>query len=387
MIDPQLQANRWIRNSHSENIKVLRLSQKDYARVLETSISFGYPVLIENLGELLDPMLEPLLQKAVFKAGSVLMIRLGDNTIEYSPEFKLYLTTKLPNPHYAPEVCVTVCLLNFVTTFDGLADQLTATLVAKEQPEMEKKRVDLVVESAQSKAQLKEIEDKILYMLSASTGNILDDEELINTLANSKVTSTRIEERVVVQERTAREIQSTREYYTPVAERSSALFFVVADLASVESTYQYSLDWFINIYLKSIETAATARGDARLRNLNKQFLKLLYDAVCRSLFEKDKLLYSMLLTIKMLDFDKELNHTQLRLFLTGGGGGGTLPRAKPDRIWVTETMWGRILELEHLEDAIFANMADRFEANLDAWEKVFDSDQPLEAEWPEGLKD
>jgi dynein heavy chain len=387
MIDPQLQANRWIRNMWSENIKVLRLSQKDYARVLETSISFGFPVLIENLGETLDPMLEPLLQKAVFKAGNICMIRLGDNTIEYSQDFRFFLTTKLPNPHYAPEVCVTVVLLNFVTTFDGLADQLTAILVAKEQPDMEKKRQDLVVESAQSKAQLKEIEDKILHMLSESKGNILDDEELINTLASSKITSTRIEERVVVQERTAREIQSTREYYTPVAERSSALFFVVAELASVESTYQYSLDWFVNIYLRAIETAATARGDARLRNLNKQFLKLLYEAVCRSLFEKDKLLYSMLLTIKMLEFDKELNHAELRLFLTGGGGGGTLARQRPDRPWMTDAMWGRILELERLPDEIFQNMPDRFVANIQGWEMVFDSDQPIECEWPEGLKE
>ncbi len=50
------------------------------------------------------------------------------------------------------------------------------------------KRNQLVVESAESKAQLKEVEDRILRMLSESTGNILDDEELINTLANSKVT-------------------------------------------------------------------------------------------------------------------------------------------------------------------------------------------------------
>jgi dynein heavy chain len=49
---------------------------------------------------------------------------LGDSTIEYSDDFRLYLTSKLPNPHYAPEVCVTVTLLNFVTTFDGLADQV-----------------------------------------------------------------------------------------------------------------------------------------------------------------------------------------------------------------------------------------------------------------------
>lgn len=91
--------------------------------------------------------------------------------------------------------------------------------------------------------------------------------------------------------------------------------------------------------------------------------------------------------MKMLEFDKEMNHTQLRLFLTGGGGGGTLPRPKPDKLWVTETTWGRFLELEKLPDPVFDNIADRFAKHIDAWEKVFDSDTPLQADWPENMKE
>ena len=49
----------------------------------------------------------------------------------------------------------------------------------QEEPEVEKKRQNLIIESAQSKAQLKEIEDKILELLSNSKGNILDDEEML----------------------------------------------------------------------------------------------------------------------------------------------------------------------------------------------------------------
>merc|ERR1719247_2865664 len=69
MIDPQLQANKWIRNSNAEKLhdgtdrlKVLRLSHPKYAQFLETAIQAGNPVLIENLGETIDPLLEPLLQ-------------------------------------------------------------------------------------------------------------------------------------------------------------------------------------------------------------------------------------------------------------------------------------------------------------------------------------
>ncbi|CAK0908163.1 unnamed protein product, partial [Prorocentrum cordatum] len=235
MIDPQLQANNWVRKMNAEQLKVVRLSQPNYARELEISISLGKPVLLENVGEALDPLLEPLLQKAVFKAGNVNMIRLGETTIEYSEDFRFFLTTKLPNPHYSPEVCVQVTLLNFMATPDGLEDQMLGILVAAEEPETEKRRIQLVVDSAESKAQLKVIEDRILEQLSSAKGNILDDEELINTLSSSKATSQRIEEKVIEQEKMQAQVQETRANYVPVAVRASALFFVVADLCHAQA--------------------------------------------------------------------------------------------------------------------------------------------------------
>merc|ERR1719174_983749 len=237
MIDPQLQANKWIKNTYGAGLSVMRLNTPNYARKLEIVIANGEPCLFENIGTSIDPLLEPLLQKAVFKAGNIMMIRLGDSTVEYNENFKFFITTKLPNPHYSPEICVQVTLLNFMVTPDGLEDQMLGILVAKEEPETEKKRQNLVVESAQSKAQLKEIEDRILEMLSNSKGNILDDEELINTLPTSKVASQRIEERVAEQEKTQASVQETRETYVPVAVRASSLFFVVSELCVVEPMY------------------------------------------------------------------------------------------------------------------------------------------------------
>eukprot|EP00746_Dinoflagellata_sp_MGD_P065943 gnl/MRDRNA2_/MRDRNA2_27403_c0_seq1.p1 gnl/MRDRNA2_/MRDRNA2_27403_c0~~gnl/MRDRNA2_/MRDRNA2_27403_c0_seq1.p1 ORF type:complete len:868 (-),score=166.51 gnl/MRDRNA2_/MRDRNA2_27403_c0_seq1:73-2433(-) len=135
-----------------------------------------------------------------------------------------------------------------------------------------------------------------------------------------------------------------------------------------------------------MQTAAPAKAEARLQKLDAQFLKLLYEDVCQSLFEKDKLLYSMLLTIKMLDFDAELNQNQLRLFLTGGGGGGQPARPKPSQEWVSDVTWGRILELERLDDAAFHDFSVRFESNIKSWKKVFDADHPKDATWPEEFK-
>uniref|UniRef100_A0A8D2J0P8 Dynein heavy chain ATP-binding dynein motor region domain-containing protein n=1 Tax=Varanus komodoensis TaxID=61221 RepID=A0A8D2J0P8_VARKO len=91
---------------------------------LENAIQFGTPVLLENIGEELDAFLEPVLLKTTFKQQGVEYMRLGENIIEYSQDFRLYITTRLRNPHYLPEVAVKVCLLNFMITPLGLQDQI-----------------------------------------------------------------------------------------------------------------------------------------------------------------------------------------------------------------------------------------------------------------------
>lgn len=72
MIDPQGQANKWVKNSERENnLNVIKLTDADYMRTLENCIQFGTPLLLENVGEELDPSIEPLLLKQIFKQGTV----------------------------------------------------------------------------------------------------------------------------------------------------------------------------------------------------------------------------------------------------------------------------------------------------------------------------
>lgn len=100
--------------------------------------------------------------------------------------------------------------------------------------------------------QLKEIEDKILEVLSSSEGNILEDETAVDVLSRSKLLANDITEKQAVAEETEQKIDETRMGYTPVAVHSSILFFSIADLAHIEPMYQYSLAWFINLFTNSI---------------------------------------------------------------------------------------------------------------------------------------
>ncbi|CAL1134249.1 unnamed protein product [Cladocopium goreaui] len=383
MIDPQMQANKWTKKSNPD-IKALRLNMP-YIRDLENCIQFGTPVLLENVEESLDAILDPVLQKATFKQGTLTMVRLGDSTIEWSKDFKLYITTKLPNPHFPPEICVAVSILNFMATQDGLQDQMLGIVVAAEEPATEEKRVNLVIESAKAKAQLKDLEDKILQLLSSSTGNILDDEELIETLSSSKIMGTKIEEQVKQQEITAVQIAEVRQVYKYHALRCAALYFIICDLCIVDPMYQFSLDWFIAMFNQSIRMAEPKESkEERFVELFNSFIQLLFVMVCRGLFEKDKLLYSVMLTLKCQEMEKELKLNEVMALLTGLPG--PAKEEKPaDSGWLTMVSWNRINQLMSLGD-VFDGFVGEFSANIKLWQEVFDSDTPADVEWPNNFK-
>ena len=147
IIDPQGQANRWIKNlGRDSNIQVTKLTEANFMRTLENSIKFGQPVLLENVEEQLDPSLEPILLKQIFQRGTQKMLKLGDQDVPYNEAFKFYITTKMPNPHYLPETSIKVTLINFTVTPSGLEDQLLVEVVKHERIELEEMRDQLIVQ-------------------------------------------------------------------------------------------------------------------------------------------------------------------------------------------------------------------------------------------------
>jgi len=251
-IDPQGQANKWIRNMGKENnIKILKFSEEKYLKFLEMAISQGHPVLIENVYEELDPAIEPLLQKQIVKKGATMTLKLGDSIIEYNKEFRFYMTTKLRNPHYLPEVSTKVTLINFMITYEGLTDQLLGIVVAKENPDLEIKKEQLVLDGAKFKAKLAETETQILTVLQTSK-DILGDASAIEILSAASALSAEIEKKQEIAKVTEVEIDEAREGYKPIALRTAGLFFCIQDMCQIDPMYQYSLPFFTLLFVNAI---------------------------------------------------------------------------------------------------------------------------------------
>ncbi|KAK2534325.1 hypothetical protein Q9233_004169 [Columba guinea] len=373
-IDPQGQANKWIKNLEKVNgLEVTRLNDRDFLSTLENAITFGKPFLLENVGEELDPALEPVLLKQTFKQQGSTVLKLGDTVIPYHDSFKMYITTSLPNPHYSPEVSTKLTLINFTLSPSGLEDQLLGQVVAAERPDLEEARNQLIVSNAEMRQELKKIEDQILYRLSTSEGNPVDDLELIKVLEASKLKAGEIQAKVMVAEQTEKDINITRLQYVPVAVRSQILYFCVSDLSNVDPMYQYSLEWFLNIFLMGISNSKKADAvKDRIENINNYITFSLYSNVCRSLFEKHKLMFAFLVCVRILMNDGQIDMEEWRYLLSGG----TIKEMQenPAPGWLNERAWGNILALSNLKN--FSGFADDFAANLAAFRAIFDSLKP-----------
>lgn len=56
------------------------------------------------MGESIDAVLAPVIGRNTIRRGKNRLIKLGDKEIHYHPNFRLFMQTKLSNPHYPPEI-------------------------------------------------------------------------------------------------------------------------------------------------------------------------------------------------------------------------------------------------------------------------------------------
>jgi len=154
-------------------LRVLRPNDANFMRHVESCVRNGTALLLEDCGQELDSSLRPILSKQLFRQDDRLLIKIGDAGIDYDTNFRLFMTTKMRNPHYLPDVCIQTTLIDFTVQIEGLEDQLLGDLVRKERPELESHKDKLVVSMAADKTQLEDLQDKVLHKLRQSEGLIL----------------------------------------------------------------------------------------------------------------------------------------------------------------------------------------------------------------------
>lgn len=252
-----------------------------------------------------------------------------------------------------------------------------------ERPELELQKDNNIISLADCNRQLKDTEARILKMVSEAGEDILEDEELILTLDQSKQTAIAIGERKAEAEITAAKINVSREKYRTVARRGSVLYFVISNLALINEMYQYSLEFFNRLFRARLEKSEAADEiEDRLRILIDDITKAFYLSICRGLFERDKLLYSFLNTAMILRRADRISLDEWNGFLRGSVT-DFKDKENPVPDYLDNKMWWALWGLEEMHPNfkdITSSVADVGDKPI--WKEIVKSETPWTVDMP-----
>eukprot|EP00965_Chrysotila_dentata_P196733 6177762-Pleurochrysis_carterae.AAC.2 len=264
LVDPQSFGARWVREVERPNGLIsIQPSRRGAQKLVEGALREGLPVLVEVVGESLDALLEPVVRKSIVAKGRKALMSLAGHDVEVlcatdeagaalaaEPLYRIYLTTRLPNPRLSAGLQTQVAVVDFTVTAVGLEEQLLAEAVAHECVELEQRRVEVRRQLGDVQARLGGLQDAILTMLASAEGDILETDALVVAMEATRSSEAELLAKKKAAERTADEVAGARELYRPIAARGVLIYSLARQLERLDMTYQFSMAGLISVFKK-----------------------------------------------------------------------------------------------------------------------------------------
>jgi dynein heavy chain 1 len=252
-----------------------------------------------------------VLNRELRRTGGRVLITLADQDIDLSPSFTIILSTRDPTVEFRPDVCSRVTMVNFTVTRSSLQAQCLNQVLKAERPDIDKKRQDLLKLQGEFQLRLRHLEKNLLQVLNEAKGRILDDNTVISTLETLKKEAADVTSKVEETEEIMVDVEKTSRKYLPLSQACSSIYFTIDNLHQVHFLYQFSLQFFLDIFHSLLADKALLEGvkdyDKRLAVLTAKLFEQSYLRTSRGMLFADKSVLGMILT---------------RIYLQGGEGNG-----------------------------------------------------------------
>ena len=303
-------------NFYNQLASPLTLRTPRLRDVLEYALAEGLVLILSGVEEELPRMWTDVMQRQIVQRGRSQYIRVGDAEVDFNPDFQLYITTRLPNPHFSPELQAAATVVDFTVTEHGLEEQLLARVIEREQKSLEDQLHIVLKEVNDNTKALEELDNSLLQRLSASQGQLIDDAELINVLGSLKEKALEVSSKLKTAAETRRTIRERREYFRPVARRGSELFFSITDFSSVNSMYQTSLEQFLRLFGNALDRAERSpQVSKRVAAVVGTLTNIVVNFVSRGLYTQHKLPFRLVVALRMLRQAEKVSRQDVDIFL------------------------------------------------------------------------
>jgi len=225
--------------------------------------------------------------------------------------------------------------------------------------------------------------------LLSEAQDILGDDKLIVALDSSGETGKAIKERMEGAEKTMKEIREATELFRPVATRGAILYFVVADMALIDPMYQWSLQYFVGLFVLRMQKCEQSEDvHKRIELLIEDITRNVFLGICRGIFEDHKMMFSFMITANILRQDTKITPMEWLFYLRGAEAAlGVLedfePTPHPD--WCEEHVWRTVSVLDGVaavEGSGCAGLAKDIQANSAEWKSFVTADDMCSRPFP-----
>jgi len=297
IIDPSGQATEFIMNEFRER-KITKTSFLDegFRKNLESALRFGNPLLVQDV-ENYDPILNPVLNRELRRTGGRVLISLGDQDIDLSPSFTIFLTTRDPNVEFAPDLCSRVTFVNFTVTRSSLQSQCLNQVLKAERPDVDEKRSDLLKLQGEFQLRLRQLEKSLLQALNDVKGKILDDDSILSHLETLKTEAAEVAKKVEETDIVMAEVNTVSLQYEPLAMSCSSIYFTLESLSQVHFLYQFSLQFFLEIFHSATSNNQHLTGikdyTVRLQKITTDLFMETYGRVGHGMLHQDRITFAI----------------------------------------------------------------------------------------------